>query len=350
MPVDPLLACKLRAKSSSSASADMAELAACSSCFGGFPIHGRRSPSSPPLGGVYGHLGSVCGEAPEPRPLPVRSFEKHNSAGVLHCCRTLLREGGDPSNSEKLRLQLSSVGERFAGFKLSIAEDSRRRRFFEEERYRQIHGALKALERGVAAEMKKRGDANKLLQRVAETMAAEMLERLQQRIAKHIGHLTAVLDHLITRCEKLEQGLTSLKGEDAENLSRQTAELMTRCRSLRIAFEGEVRARTEREDVAIEKLETLLKNLDLKIDSEIATRHQQLSTMKRDIEILLRGDQPHEQFHLFVKEELAELREGLLAATRIREQADDEILQAITDYTVALQRGLQNVGGLSGGS
>ena len=107
-----------------------------------------------------------------------------------------------------------------------------------------------------------------------------------------------------------------------------------------------------------------------------------------------RGDQTREQFHTFVKEELAELHEGLAAATRAREEADDEILQvrtshttdiivgifhprycvqrlhgirsstpnkmfrvtydktlvlhvqAINEYTTALQRGLQSVGGL----
>ncbi|KAL8441807.1 hypothetical protein Emag_006881 [Eimeria magna] len=177
-------------------------------------------------------------------------------------------------------------------------------------------------------------------------MAGEMLERLQAKITKHISHLTGVLDQLITRCEKLEQGLMSLKGEEAENLSRQSAELMARCKATRAAFLAEVRATSEREDAATEKLEALLKNLDFKIDSEIAARHQQLSSMKRDIELLLRGDQPHEQFHAFVEEELAELREGLMAATRIRKQADDEILQAITEYTVALQKGLQSVGGL----
>ncbi|KAL8434292.1 hypothetical protein ACSSS7_003283 [Eimeria intestinalis] len=200
----------------------------------------------------------------------------------------------------------------------------------------QINEALKSLEAGVATEAKKRGDASRLMQRMAERMAGEMLERLQAKITKHISHLTGVLDHLITRCEKLEQGLTTLKGEEAENLSRQSAELMARCQATRAAFLAEVRATSEREEAATEKLESLLKNLDSKIDSEIAARHQQLSSMKKDIELLLRGDQPHEQFHTFVEEELAELREGLMAATR-----------AITEYTVALQKGLQSVGGLN---
>lgn len=37
--------------------------------------------------------------------------------------------------SERLRMQLSTVGERFAGFKSSIADDSRKRKQIDEQRY-----------------------------------------------------------------------------------------------------------------------------------------------------------------------------------------------------------------------
>ncbi|XP_026190435.1 SF-assemblin [Cyclospora cayetanensis] len=219
--------------------------------------------------------------------------------------------------SEKLRLQLASLAQRFAGFKSSIAEDTRRRRLLEEERYKQLHHALQAIEDGIAVEMRKRGEARK-----------------------------GALDHLITRCEELEQGVNCLKGEHASKLLRQSAELMARCRATRAAFEAEVLSRNEREDAAGNKLEELLKSLDSKVESEIAARHQQVAAVRRDVGLLLRGDQPREQFHTFVKEELGELREGLTAAMRAREEADDEILQAINEYTTALQRGLQNVSGL----
>lgn len=332
------------------------------SCLKGLNMAGRRTPSSPPLGksstnprerNIFG-VGATC-----QKPLVGLGFDPHNSAGVLHCCRAATRECGGTllsagpgvePGSEKLRLQLASVGERFAGFKSCIAEDTRRRRLLEAERYRQIHQAVQAIENGVAVETRRRGEASKVLERAAGKMAGEMLERLQAKIGKHIGHLTGALDHLITRCEELEQGLCSLKGEQAEKLSREAAELMACCKATRAAFEAEVRSRNAREDAAGEKLEELAKNLDLKIENEIATRHQQLSSIKKEIAMLLRGDQSRDQFHTFVKEELEELRAGLAAATQAREEADDEILQAINEYTTALQRGLQNIGGLTTGA
>ncbi|OEH78627.1 hypothetical protein cyc_04169 [Cyclospora cayetanensis] len=323
-------------------------------------------------------------------------IDTYNTPGVLHCCQAIERDcGGSPETySEKLRLQLASLAQRFAGFKSSIAEDTRRRRLLEEERYKQLHHALQAIEDGIAVEMRKRGEARKMLESLAKKIATEMLERLQAKIGKHIAHLTGALDHLITRCEELEQGVNCLKGEHASKLLRQSAELMARCRATRAAFEAEVLSRNEREDAAGNKLEELLKSLDSKVESEIAARHQQVAAVRRDVGLLLRfvlfdacvrwllyhhskasadlhglkydtlheltlgmvllctpfpnyrGDQPREQFHTFVKEELGELREGLTAAMRAREEADDEILQAINEYTTALQRGLQNVSGL----
>ncbi|CDI82234.1 hypothetical protein, conserved [Eimeria acervulina] len=278
------------------------------SCVKGLSVTERRTPSSPPVGRLSTHLRERCIFAGVPihqNGLVSAGLDPHTSAGVLHCCRAstldcggvvLSAPGGVEPCSEKLRLQLASVGDRFAGFKSSIAEDTRRRRLLEAERYR---GAL---------------------------------------------------DHLITRCEELEQGLSSLKGEQAAKISRDAAELMARCKAIRAAFEAEIRSRNAREDAAGEKLEELVKNLDVKIESEIAARHQQVSSLKRDIAVLLRGDQPRDQFHAFVKEELEELRAGLAAATRAREEADDEILQAINEYTSALQRGLQSIGGLASGA
>lgn len=63
---------------------------------------------------------------------------------------------------------------------------------------------------------------------------------------------------------------------------------MARCKAIRAAFEAEIRSRNAREDAAGEKLEELVKNLDVKIESEIAARHQQVSSLKRDIAVLLR--------------------------------------------------------------
>ena len=63
---------------------------------------------------------------------------------------------------------------------------------------------------------------------------------------------------------------------------------MARCQATRAAFEAEVSSRNEREHAAGEKLEELVKNLDLKIETEIAARHQQVAAIKRDVSILLR--------------------------------------------------------------
>lgn len=127
--------------------------------------------------------------------------------------------------SDRLRMQLSTVDERFAGFKNSIADDSRKRKQVDEQRYqvnlspqgfhwfagtvlshaiphranytclrhlsrKEIKESILAVEKTLNQEIKRRVDANKALQQISEQMANEMLDRLQLRIVKYIESLT----------------------------------------------------------------------------------------------------------------------------------------------------------------
>ena len=63
---------------------------------------------------------------------------------------------------------------------------------------------------------------------------------------------------------------------------------MALCKAARASFEAEVQARNEREEAAEEKLEMLARDLERKVDSEIATRHQQVAGLRKEVESLLR--------------------------------------------------------------
>ncbi|CDJ35960.1 SF-assemblin, putative [Eimeria mitis] len=241
--------------------------------------------------------------------------------------------------SDRLRMQLSTVGERFAGFKSSIADDSRKRK-------QEIKDSIVAVEKTLNQEIKRRVDANKTLQQISEQMANEMLERLQLRIVKYIESLTVSMDMLITRCESLEKGLAQMKGDLPSKLAQDFAALQREATALRQAFSAETKNKNERESLACKKLGELQLLVDSKFEAEIAIRQEQLNLIKREVERLVKGDEAHEQFHAFIMEELMALKNGLALATQAREQSDDEIIQAINQYTTALQKGLRTINSL----
>ncbi|CDI76042.1 SF-assemblin, putative [Eimeria acervulina] len=248
--------------------------------------------------------------------------------------------------SDRLRMQLSTVGERFAGFKTSIADDSRKRKQIDEQRYQEIKDSIVAVEKTLNQEIKRRVDANKTLQQISEQMANEMLDRLQLRIVKYIESLTVSMDMLITRCESLEKGLAQMKGDLPSKLAQDFAALQREAATLRQAFAAETKNKNERESLACKKLGELQLLVDSKFEAEIAVRQEQLNLIKREVERLVKGDEAHEQFRAFIMEELMALKNGLALATQAREQSDDEIIQAINQYTTALQKGLRTINAL----
>ncbi|CBZ52211.1 putative SF-assemblin [Neospora caninum Liverpool] len=250
---------------------------------------------------------------------------------------------GEAGKSERLRMQLSSVGERFIGFKTSIADDTRRRRMMEEQRFQEVKESIARLEKALNSEIKRRVEANRTLQRVAEQMANEMLERLQTRIAKQIEKLTISMDLLITRCEGLERNLAQMKGELPSKLAQETVALVSELMTLKEQFELEKKGSIDREQMLVKRLNELQYGLDARLEAEIALRQEQLNHLKKDVEQLVRGDESHEQFRTFIVEELQAMKSGLALATQAREQSDDEIIHAINQYTTALQKGLRNI-------
>ncbi|CDJ47485.1 SF-assemblin, putative [Eimeria brunetti] len=236
--------------------------------------------------------------------------------------------------SDRLRMQLSTVGER--------ARSAIFCRFHQQE----IKDSILAVEKTLNQEIKRRVDANKTLQQISEQMANEMLDRLQLRIVKYIESLTVSMDMLITRCESLEKGLAQMKGDLPSKLAQDFAALQREANALRQAFAAETKNKNECESLACKKLGELQLLVDSKFEAEIAVRQEQLNLIKREVERLVKGDEAHEQFHAFIMEELMALKNGLALATQAREQSDDEIIQAINQYTTALQKGLRTINAL----
>ncbi|KAL8453135.1 hypothetical protein Emed_001005 [Eimeria media] len=134
-----------------------------------------------------------------------------------------------------------------------------------------------------------------------------------------------------------------MKGELPNKLAQDFAVLQKEAAALRQTFNAETKAKNERDAFACKKLGEIQFLVDSKFEAEIAIRQEQLNLIKREVERLVKGDETHEQFHAFIMEELSSLKNGLALATQAREQSDDEIIQAINQYTTALQKGLRTI-------
>jgi hypothetical protein len=284
--------------------------------------------------GTLSHPFGVA-EAGSPQQAPGVGFNAHlmfNSA----------RGHKDDSKSDKLRSKLVDVGQRFIGFDKVVEEDTICRKDVEHKRIEDARLGLVKLEKALNIEIKRRVEANKTVQEMTETLANGMLDRLQSKILARIEGLTTSLDSLTTRCGALESGISAFKGELPTKLSVDTAALIKEIDTLRNNIEQDKKHRNERDTAYLRRIAEVEYGIDSKFESGFAIMEQQTQALKHEIASLSRTDESsEEQFRAFILEEVAALKNSLSLAAQAREQTDDEIVQAINQYTNALHKGLR---------
>jgi len=257
----------------------------------------------------------------------------------------LFSRSGDErdATSGRLRSELVSLGERFIGFDKVVEEDTLKRKAAEANRMVEVQEGLVKLEKALNAEIKRRVEANKTLQQITEQLANDMLDRVQKKILRRMERLTSAIESLSTRCTTLERGIQQFKGELPSKLQVDTAALIREIAELKSAMEADKKHRIERDTQYLKRIAEVEYGIDSKFESSFAVLEQQTQALKQEIENLSRTDDTsEEQFRAFILEEVSSLKNGLNLATQAREQTDDEIVQAINQYTNALQKGLRS--------
>jgi len=278
--------------------------------------------------------------------LPTDTGEMAHAPGVgfsAHLSFNSARGANGDHGSDKLRSKLVDVGQRFIGFDKIVEEDTISRKGTEQKRIDDAKSGLTKLEKALNVEIKRRVEANKTVQEMTETLANNMLDRLQSKILARIEKLTHSLDSLTTRCGALESGIQQFKGELPTKLSVDTAALIKEINTLRNSMEADKKHRNERDTAYLRRIAEVEYGIDSKFESGFAIMEEQTQSLKQEIASLSRTDESsEEQFRAFILEEVAALKNSLSLAAQAREQTDDEIVQSINQYTNALHKGLRS--------
>eukprot|EP00927_Polykrikos_kofoidii_P085032 TRINITY_DN9130_c0_g1_i2.p1 TRINITY_DN9130_c0_g1~~TRINITY_DN9130_c0_g1_i2.p1 ORF type:complete len:301 (+),score=72.32 TRINITY_DN9130_c0_g1_i2:181-1083(+) len=268
----------------------------------------RNGPASTPGGG---HL------------LPVAH------AGFQHLQFDSARGLGEKAlERDRLRNKLVDVGQRFVGFDKVIEEDTVKRRQQELKKLSAAQEGLMKLERALNCEIKRRVDANKQVQCLTEQLANDMLQRLQSNILVRIEKLAASIESLTLRCTALEKGISQFRGELPSKLQVDTAALVKEISELRRYLESDRQSRIGRDTALLRRLAEMESTEAAHFDRGVAALNQNFEQLKAEIDGLART------------EEIGGMKNTLAISAQTREQTDDEIVQAMNQYTNALQKGL----------
>lgn len=254
------------------------------------------------------------------------------------------------SERERLRNKLVDVGQRFVGFDKVCEEDTIKRRSKHGIRLTQASERFVKIEKAMNCEVKRRVEANKQVHALTEHLANDMLERLQSNILVRVEKLAISIESLTLRCTALEKAISQFKGELPSKLQVDTACLVKEISGLRKQAELDRKGRIERDTGLLRRLAEMDSHEASMLEKSYAQQMLLFKRTKNEIDGLARqaemdkaeSDSRTDKFRSFILEEIAGMKNSLVVATHARSQTDDEIVQAMTQYTHALQKGLQS--------
>lgn len=254
--------------------------------------------------------------------------------------------GDKSAERDRLRGKLIDVGTRFVGFDKVIEGDTVKRKQQETKKFSAAQEGLMKLEKAMNCEIKRRVDANKQVQGLTEQLANDMLERLQSNILMRIEKLASSIESLTLRCTALEKGISQFRGELPSKLQVDTAALVKEISELRRQMELDRKARIERDTVLLRRLAEMESSETVQFESGSLALQNGADQLKNEIDGLARSEEVNdsriEKFRAFILEEIAGMKNTLAVSAQAREQTDDEIVQAMNQYTNALQKGLHS--------
>merc|ERR1711939_40015 len=161
------------------------------------------------------------------------------------------------------------------------------------------------------------------LQGMFESQIATVQDKLEAIFVERLDQLQASVDSLNDRMGIVERDFSMEREKYIRDIEDKNAMVAKDVNNLQDAFENEKVDRKEREFLIAKKLGDHETRTQGKFEQEQSARD--------------------EKFQTFILEEVAALKNGLVLESQSREQADDDIVQALNHYTKALQDALRIV-------
>jgi len=240
------------------------------------------------------------------------------------------------------RAKLASISQRFSGFERQMEMESKARKEMEEGHVNSLKDNIARLEKTLNAEIKRRVEANKALQGMFEAQMATVQDKLEAGLLDRLDQLHAAVTSLSTRVDSVERDFSQGREQYIQDIEEKNSMLGKEAATLQTAFENERSDRREREALILSKIRDLDARAAERLSLEQEAVEQKYDVLKEELDVAARED-GDKRFQDYILEEMAALKNGLVVETQTREQADDDIVNALSHYTHAIQDALRVV-------
>jgi len=198
------------------------------------------------------------------------------------------------------------------------------------------------LEQTLNSEIKRRVEANKALQAMFESQISSIQDRLEAIFIDRLDKLQLSVDSLSDRMSTVERDFTLTREQYIQDIEEKNGTVAKDTNAMQNSFENEKVDRKERELAISKRLGDHEARTAAALEAQADSREQRYQSLRGELEEIRRArEKGDDKFQTFVLEEVAAVKNGLVAESRAREQADDDIVQALNHYTKCLQDALR---------
>merc|ERR1740130_1971105 len=185
-------------------------------------------------------------------------------------------------------------------------------------------------------------ESNKSLQSLFEHQISTIQERLESVFIDRLEHLQKSVDDLGDRMGSVEKDFTLTREQYIQDIEDKNAVVAKDVNGMQNAFENEKIDRKERELAISYKLGEHETRTQAAFEAQTVNREHKYSGLRTELDGIKRSrEKGDDKFQTFILEEVASVKNGLVQESQWREQADDDIVQALNHYTKCLQDALR---------
>jgi hypothetical protein len=247
---------------------------------------------------------------------------------------------GDPKTATQAKIE--ALRSQFAGFQSQWENETQHRIARDSTKLDGTRDGMGKLEQTLNSEIKRRVEANKALQAMFETQIGSTQDRLEAIFIDRLDKLQLSVDSLGDRMSLVEHDFKLTREQYIQDIEDKNAVVAKDTNGMQNAFENEKIDRRERELAISKKLGDHESKTRSVLEDQSTAREQKYQELRGQLEEIKRvREKGDDKFQTFILEEVAAVKNGLVAESHAREQADDDIVQALNHYTKCLQDALR---------
>eukprot|EP01012_Entosiphon_sulcatum_P057390 TRINITY_DN81146_c0_g1_i1.p1 TRINITY_DN81146_c0_g1~~TRINITY_DN81146_c0_g1_i1.p1 ORF type:complete len:292 (+),score=82.32 TRINITY_DN81146_c0_g1_i1:132-1007(+) len=257
-------------------------------------------------------------------------FPATQSPTTMRTANTEMLRRMPPGTGSPAVERLTKVKQSLNALSTTLKDDVDQRKEQEEAKLQEVRELAIKIEKHLTLEIKRRSEADKILQSQFEQKLKEIAENVDRAHSDKMLQMQVNIDILTKKMLSLEREL----GEERERTARLAAELRhaatTSTSDLKAALEQEKVSRVEKEAQILRKISEDVYKVQERADIERASREAGLEKVREEFaKALKQRDQFEEKFRAKTLEEIDALKQSLRVETEMRESGEEQLAHSV---------------------